>query len=356
MARGAQRGCCQFITSSSFTETLTSSDLHPRKDDILGCATVKRCGVRELYWPSGSLSASSLRGGMKFKLRRGKLEGGRTKTESTSQTDPSPQTNGACYSCGITRPITDFKYSEDSQHTNLKKRWWKTKSAAPRIRYRCVLPSEACITWNNASVRERSSLYPAASVQPGNTTSRDSIKPKVRDPPTKALLYSLIYDGRDDDYAREMLRSFNGWPEWQEILQRCVLEAAAGGRLTTLQELERLGADFGPATKDCSGDTALHLAARTGQREVVKWLIKHYSVGLWARNTEGQTALDSAKLAGAVARGCAISLRLAMPGTTLGDGKEWWNDLGNGFTDRLGAYDRPLPSGGSDSRLMRMRP
>lgn len=291
---------------------------------------------------------------MNFKLRKGKLL-----VKATTQIEPSPPTKkSVCYGCGVTRPITDFQYSE-ATHANLKKRWWKAKSETHQIRYRCVPPSEACTTWSSTSVRNRSCLVPPkASVQPGKIASHDSINPKIkaRRPPTKELLYGLIHNGSDDDYAWEMLRTFKDCSEWKEILPRCVLEAAAGGRLVTLQELESMGADFGPGTRDCSGDTALHVAARTGRREVVKWLIKHHSVDLWARNNKGETALDSAKLAGAGGRGCAVSLRLAMPGTTLADGNEWWNDIENGFTDRLGAYDCPLPGGGSDPRPMRMRP
>jgi hypothetical protein len=174
----------------------------------------------------------------------------------------------------------------------------------------------------------------------------------ARPAPSKDLLYQLAVNGNDNEHACQILRGYQNSNEWWSVLNTCSLNAAEGSNIIFMEELVALGADLGPNVKSSNCDTALHLAAKGGRRDMVKWLIAH-GVDLWATNDDGETAKDCAESAGH--KGCTISLRLAMPGERIGnDG--WWDDIGNDIEDRLGAYDRPLPCGGSDPRPMRRKP
>lgn len=82
-----------------------------------------------------------------------------------------------------------------------------------------------------------------------------------------------------------------------------------------MRELRDLGADGRTIVSTSNHDTALHLAARAGMRVMMKWLFNQGRVDPWATNKDGDTAKDVTEICGQ--NGCAISLRLATPGTTF---------------------------------------
>jgi ankyrin repeat protein len=210
---------------------------------------------------------------------------------------------------------------------------------------------------------ERSILIPAPppgpALRPGiivperRTEGQEILSPSIDKPsPLVDLLYQLAANGNDNQHACKILKSYQGSNEWRDVLNTCLLEAAGGGNIRFMEDLVALGADLGPKVKASNGDTALHLAAKAGRRDMVKWLIER-RVDLWATNNDGKTAKDCAERAGHM--GCAISLRLAMPGERIGKAG-WWDDIGDEIKDRLGAYDRPAPGGGADPTPMRQKP
>ncbi|KAH7176140.1 ankyrin repeat-containing domain protein [Dactylonectria macrodidyma] len=244
------------------------------------------------------------------------------------------------------------KPSKSSTPRSTGARFWRSKDPA-------IQPTEPTSTKTSRKAhydvevlhKLLSITLPDASSEEPSEVSTKSTQP-AKPAPSEDLLYQLAANGSDHEYAWEIIKGYKDRDDWHTIVQTCWLTAARGGNLRYMRQLERLGNDLDPQTTNSNGDTALHIAAKTGNRDMVRWLIQR-GVDLWARNNEGKTAKTCAEEFGHT--GCAISLRLAMPGEKLGN-KGWWDEFGDDFRDRMGSYDRPLPGGGSDPTPMRRKP
>lgn len=181
-------------------------------------------------------------------------------------------------------------------------------------RVRSTIPPR---TSTPSAIQAVSSTSRTGSIPPTGSHASHRHVEAFRAPPSKDLLYQLAWSGRDNEYALQILRDYRHTHEWWEVLHTCVLTAAQGANIAFMEEMLALGADMGSGIRDDERHTALHVAARSGKREMVKWLLAH-GADPWAVNDRGETAKDVAE--GAGHRGCAISLRLAMPGTTVGNG------------------------------------
>lgn len=151
--------------------------------------------------------------------------------------------------------------------------------------------------------------------------------------------------------------------QWQRITSKLVLAFARFGRLETLAAVVENGGDISPQNVDENGNTALHLAAARGHAAVVRYLLDNGANG-YVKNKRNWTPKHSAGENGH--RACFFILHDALnpgmvplvegvnvPRSTPRDDDPWWWDIGDGFSDRLGAYDRPLPGGGANPNPLR---
>lgn len=150
--------------------------------------------------------------------------------------------------------------------------------------------------------------------------------------------------------------------QWRRITNKLVLDFARQGRLTMLMAVVENGGDISPRNVNENGDTALHLAAGRGHAAVVRYLLAHGANG-YVKNKRKWTPKHSAGENGH--RECFFILHDALNpgmvpliegvnvGTSNPRDHHRRGDTGNGFSDRLGAYDRPLPGGGADPYPLR---
>lgn len=121
-------------------------------------------------------------------------------------------------------------------------------------------------------------------------------------PPMAALATAILRGKTSPEHLDEVL---SRGPEVADFsycdpLGRGLIHLAAdSGDVSALRwVLSKGGADPRAVTKNREGNTALHLAACEGHREVVSYLLEEASVGVAGVNCLGETALDAALNAG----------------------------------------------------------